>query len=101
MEDDDSIFPLFSKGGKMKKLRLLPIIVMLMAGLITCIISFLKNYSNIDALTTLFIVLLTFYIIGLIARAIILKVCYPKKQENESVDSEEVATSEEEEKQQE
>lgn len=101
MKDDDSIFPLFSKGGKMKKLRLLPIIVMLMAGLITCIISFLKHYDNIDALITLFIVLLTFYIIGLIARTIVLKVCFPKTEENELEDSEEVATSEEEEKQQE
>lgn len=74
---------------------------MLIAGLITCIISFLKNYNNIDALTTLFVVLLTFYIIGLIARTIILKVCFPKKEENESEDSEEVATIEEEERQQE
>ncbi len=97
MLNDDSIFPLFTKGGKMKKLRLLPIIVMLMAGLITCIISFLKHYDNIDALTILFVVLVMFYIIGHIARAIIIKVCFPKEEESESEDGEEVATSEEEE----
>lgn len=84
----------------MKKLRLLPTIVMLIAGLITCIISFLKNYDNVDALTILFVVLVMFYIIGHIARAIILKVCFPKEEESESEDDEEVATSEEEEKQQ-
>jgi uncharacterized membrane protein len=85
----------------MKKLKLLPIIVMLTAGLITCIISFLKNFDNTYAMTTLFVVLLTFYIIGQVARVVIIKVCFPKKEESELEDSEEVATSEEENKQQE
>lgn len=94
-------FRVLWRGGKMKRLKLLPIIVMLTAGLITCIISFLKNVDNTYALITLFVVLVTFYIIGYIARVVILKVCFPKKEESELEDSEEVATSEEENKQQE
>ncbi|MFA9375385.1 MAG: hypothetical protein ACERKZ_01395 [Lachnotalea sp.] len=60
----------------MKRLKLLPILIMLIAGLITCVIAIVKNFDNAYALTILFIVLLSFYIIGLIARAIIKKVCF-------------------------
>jgi uncharacterized membrane protein YqjE len=77
------------EGGKMKKLRLLPIIVMLIAGLITCIISFLKQYDNTYALTTLFVVLVIFYMLGLIARTVIIKVCFSEKEESELEENEE------------
>jgi uncharacterized membrane protein YqjE len=80
----------------MKSLKLLPMIVMLVAGLITCIIAIVKNFDNTYALTSLFIVLLTFYIIGLIARFVIIKVCFPEKSEDVSEDGEEGTTMEEE-----
>lgn len=76
----------------MKRLKLLPILIMLIAGLITCIIAVVKNFDNTYALTALFIVLLSFYIIGLIARTIIKKVCFPKILTTE--EGEEVATTE-------
>lgn len=79
----------------MNRLKLLPIIVMLAAGLVTCIISFLKGYDNTYAFTTLFVVLLTFYVLGLIARIVIEKICFPKEVENELEGTEEMATSEE------
>lgn len=83
----------------MKRIKLLPIIIMLVAGLITCIISFIKNFDNTYALTVLFVVLITFYVIGLIARTVIVKVCFQKKEskpeEDELADGEETATNEE------
>jgi len=78
----------------MKKLKLLPIIIMLIAGLITCIIAVIKKFDNTYALTTLFIVLLCFYVIGLIARAIINKVCFVPTQEDVPNEGEETATME-------
>ncbi len=78
----------------MKRLRLLPIIIMLIAGLITCIIAVVEEFDNTYALTILFSVLLSFYIIGLIARAIIKKVCFTEITENLSEVGEEGATTE-------
>ncbi|WP_099468853.1 hypothetical protein [Konateibacter massiliensis] len=75
----------------MKRIKLLPIIIMLTAGLITCVISFVKGFDNIYALTALLIVLVSFYIIGLIARTVIIKICFPKPKEEEG---EETATEE-------
>jgi hypothetical protein len=60
----------------MKRLRLLPVLIMLIAGLITSVIAVLKQFDPSDALTTLFFVLLSFYALGLVARAIITKVCF-------------------------
>jgi len=78
----------------MKKLRLLPIIIMLIAGLITCIIAVVKKFDNTYALTTLLIVLLSFYVIGLIARTIINKVCFAPIEEETHNEGEETATME-------
>jgi len=66
----------------MNRIRLLPMIIMLVAGLITCIVAVVKNFDNSYALTTLFIVLLSFYVIGLIARAIIVKICFTEKEDD-------------------
>lgn len=82
------------KGGKMKRLRLLPILIMLIAGLITCVIAVVKKFDNTYALTALFIVLLSFYIIGLIARAIIKKVCFTEIIEDLAEVGEEGVTTE-------
>ena len=42
----------------------LPLLLMLVAGIITCIITFIQKYSMIAKLVSLFIVLLIFYILG-------------------------------------
>ncbi|PXV93532.1 hypothetical protein C8E03_102300 [Lachnotalea glycerini] len=78
----------------MKRLRLLPMIIMLIAGLITCIIAVVKKFDNTYALTALFVVLLTFYVVGLIARTVIRKVCFSLKTENESEANEESVITE-------
>lgn len=84
------------KGGKMNKLRLLPMVIMLVAGLITCIIAVIKNFDTSYALTTLFVVLLGFYVIGLIARAIIVKICFAEKADDSVEEKSEDETSEDE-----
>lgn len=80
----------------MKKLRLLPMLIMLIAGLITCIIAIVKKFDNTYALITLFVVLLSFYVIGLIARIIINTVCFSEKTVDSKGEGEEGATTEEE-----
>ncbi len=42
----------------------IPIIMMLVAGVITCIITFLQKYSIIKKLVVLFVVLILFYGMG-------------------------------------
>ena len=47
------------------KRKYLPLILMLTAGVITCIITCIREYSILAKLTCLLIVLIVFYIIGL------------------------------------
>lgn len=54
--------------------KLLPVLTMLLAGLITCIICIIQRKETIESMTILFVVLLLFYIIGMIARTILNKV---------------------------
>lgn len=46
----------------------LPLILMLVAGAVTCIISLIQNYSIFRSLVHLFIVLVVFFILGSIMK---------------------------------
>lgn len=46
----------------------MPLILMLVAGAVTCVITFVRDFSILGKLTSLFIVLLIFYILGSILR---------------------------------
>lgn len=46
----------------------MPLILMLMAGAITCIITFVQQYSVLDKLISLLVVLVIFYLLGSILR---------------------------------
>lgn len=42
----------------------LPLLLMLVAGAVTCIITYIQKYTMIAKLVSLFIVLLVFYVLG-------------------------------------
>lgn len=42
----------------------LPLLLMLVAGMVTCVISFIQKYSTVIKLVSLFIALLVFYLLG-------------------------------------
>ena len=42
----------------------LPLFLMLIAGAVTCIITFIQGYSTLKKLVSLFIVLFVFYVLG-------------------------------------
>lgn len=44
--------------------KYMPLILMLVAGAVTCIITFIQNYSIIGKLISLLIVLIVFYVLG-------------------------------------
>ncbi len=44
--------------------RTMPFILMLVAGFITCIVTFINEYSIVDKLLSLSIVMLVFYMLG-------------------------------------
>lgn len=46
----------------------MPLILMLIAGAVTCIITFIQNYSVLGKLVSLLIVLLIFYFLGSVLR---------------------------------
>lgn len=47
----------------------MPLILMLVAGAVTCVITFLHSYTISERLLILFIVLLVFYILGTIMKS--------------------------------
>lgn len=51
--------------------RPLPAIIMLIAGLITCLIAIITKIETVSTLKTLLLVLVGFYILGLIVKIII------------------------------
>lgn len=80
--------------------RYIPAIVMLIAGALTCIITAIKHYDVVYSLELLLAVLLIFYVIGLIAKHIILKTIQnsPVTKEENTDESEEEGEQEEKEK---
>jgi len=46
----------------------IPLVLMLVAGVITCIITFVRQYSVIDKLVALLVVLLVFFVLGNVLR---------------------------------
>lgn len=71
----------------MKKIRLLPAFVTLLAGAITIITLYMTDQDLITTLVVLFIVLFVFYFIGTLAMKIIMD--FMKKKEPEAPVSEE------------
>lgn len=55
----------------------IPAIITLLAGLVTCIVIFLNKYEFLDGMKTLLTVVIIFYIIGLLLKAILNKVFNP------------------------
>lgn len=53
------------------RLRYIPALITLLAGSITCIISIVRQNEIVSSLKTLLLVLIIFYMIGLIARNMI------------------------------
>lgn len=49
--------------------KYMPLILMLAAGAVTCIITFVQNFSALDKLIALFIVLIIFYFLGSVLKA--------------------------------
>lgn len=44
--------------------KIMPLILMLVAGIVTCVMLFIENYPMYDRLLVLLIVLLVFYLLG-------------------------------------
>lgn len=80
--------------------RYIPALITLLAGAITCIIDIYRKAELLPSLKRLLLVLIIFYIIGLIARAIFRNVLEAKsntsdenEEENTEVDSENSAAN--------
>lgn len=72
-----------------------PAVVSLLAGLIALVVTYLERAELIEILTTLFIVLLSFYILGCIVKAIIDKLTVVEEEPEEELENIEVTEAEE------
>ncbi len=79
------------------KERYIPAFIMLIAGAITSIINIMNKVEVITGLKRLLLVIIIFYILGLIAKVIIKKAftINPKKEETEEIQEDERKPSEE------
>lgn len=77
------------------KTRQIPAILMLVAGLITCIISFLSKVELIRFLINLSIILVVFFVLGEVIRYII-DINFATKEEKEETQEEETEQVEQE-----
>ncbi|MDE6209684.1 MAG: hypothetical protein K2M73_08465 [Lachnospiraceae bacterium] len=77
-----------------ERFKYIPSIVMLLAGFIACITTIVNKYDIIETLIIILVVLVSFYIVGLIIRAlfnkfIIVEVIEGIKESEEAVEGEE------------
>lgn len=79
--------------------RYIPALTTLIAGAATSIINFMNKVEFFTGLKRLLLVLIIFYIIGLVARAIIVRVTNPIPEDDSEVTDEEADTEVEAEKQ--
>lgn len=70
--------------------RYIPALITLIAGAITCIFDIFRKADLLPSLIRLLVVIIIFYFLGLIARAIIRKVLEPKPKPDEEEEIEEV-----------
>lgn len=75
----------------------MPLLLMLTAGAVTCIITFIMKYSIIWKLVTLLLVLLIFYMLGTILRWVL--DAFDRQNEKAALDEGEVIAKEAEEEQ--
>lgn len=81
--------------------KMIPAIISLLAGLVAVIVTYISKAELVEILTTLFAVLLSFYILGCIIRAVINKFAGEELQDGEEEedsqqDLENIETTEEE-----
>ena len=73
----------------MMRERYIPAIIMLLAGAITSVINIINKVERVAGLKRLLLVIIIFYFIGLIAKAIIVKVMSNMKEKEGIINEEE------------
>ena len=73
----------------MKKFRSIPAIITLLAGFVTCVLMLINKITIVTYLWTLALVMIGFYIVGLVLRVILNKV-FEDKDAEEAVNEEDV-----------
>ena len=77
------------------KTRNIPIIIMLVAGLVTSIVMYVNEYELSVTLKAILIVFFVFYILGLLVEKVLGKYCFAESAESESEAEEEQEETEE------
>ena len=67
--------------------KIIPAVLSLLAGLVAVVVTYINKADIVEILTTLFVVLLSFYILGCIGRVIIDKCMGNEEEETEEEDT--------------
>ena len=73
--------------------KLLPVIMMLVAGVITCISTYIRNYTILEKLVALLVTLLVFYGLGCLVQSILNH--FDKQNEQRRLEEEAIAAEQE------
>lgn len=68
--------------------KIIPAVVSLLAGLVSLVVTYIRKAEMNEILTTLLVVLLSFYVLGWIVKAVIDKYTIDDKETEEAEDSE-------------
>lgn len=79
----------------MKKFRNIPAIITLSAGFVTCVLMIINKITIVTYLWTLALVMVGFYLVGLLVRFILNKVFEEKKEEEKDTEDGEALEGEE------
>ncbi|MCR5107865.1 MAG: hypothetical protein K6B28_06845 [Lachnospiraceae bacterium] len=69
----------------------IPLVVMLLGALVTCIVTYLNDYELNELLPALFLALVVFLIIGLIIKGVLDKFCPLPEEEVSETEGEEIS----------
>lgn len=69
-----------------ERVKYIPLIIMLTAGLVACLIVFLNRYKATEAMIAILVSLIIFYIVGLIVKALFSKFLITEEEEKAETD---------------
>ncbi len=71
------------------RIRYIPSIIMLVAGLVACIVTFINHYKPLESMITILVTIVVFYCVGCIVKAVFNKCLIVEDETEEATEEEE------------
>lgn len=73
------------------RIRYIPSIIMLVAGLVACIVTFINHYKPLESMITILVTIVVFYCVGCIVKAVFNKFLIVEDETEEATEEEELS----------